>query len=152
MRVLIQCVKNASVSVNGEKVSAIGKGELLFVGFKTGDSKEVVEKMIQKIMKLRIFADENGMTNLSLNQIGGEMLAVSQFTLYADVKDGNRPSFVNAMKPDEARGLFSYFQDKLKESFPSVQFGIFQAMMDVELLNDGPFTIWLDSEELGYGK
>ena len=151
MRVLIQCVKKASVTVNGEKVSAIGRGELLFVGFTNGDDETVVDKMIQKVLKLRIFADEKGLTNLSLSQIGGKMLAVSQFTLYGDVKDGNRPSFVGAMKPDEARKLFSYFQNKLSENFPGAKFGIFQAMMAVELLNDGPFTIWLDSKDLGYG-
>lgn len=151
MRLVIQAVKEASVSIGGKLISQIKKGEMVLVGLKAGDKEETVDRMIEKMLKLRIFPDEKGLTNLSLSQIGGQILAVSQFTLYADVRDGNRPSFIQAMKPDEARVLFKYFQTQLSAAYPAAVYGVFQTDMDVSLINDGPFTVILDSEELGYG-
>lgn len=151
MRMLIQCVKNASVTVESKLVSRIDSGELIFVGFKKGDDEKTADKMISKLLKLRIFRDSNGKTNLSINDVSGQILCVSQFTLYADLSEGNRPAFVNCMPPEDARKLFEYFSSALSKVFPSAKFGIFQADMKVQLLNDGPFTILLDSEELGYG-
>lgn len=148
MRVLVQEVKRASVTINGELYSKIEKGFLLFVGFTQGDTEETLRRMADKVVKLRIFPDENGKTNLSLNQVGGEILSVSQFTLYGNAKEGNRPSFVESMKPDEARVLFALWNNLLRERVPTLQTGVFQADMQVELVNDGPFTLWLDSKEL----
>ncbi len=148
MRVLVQEVKRASVTINDELYSSINKGFLLFVGFTDGDNEETLRKMRDKVIKLRIFPDENGKTNLSLDQVGGEILSVSQFTLYGDMSEGNRPSFVKSMKPDEARVLFALWNNLLKEKMPTLKTGVFQADMQVELINDGPFTIWLDSDEL----
>ena len=152
MRLVVQEVLKASVSISGEEVASIGRGELVLVGLKEGDDGKIVERMIDKLLKARIFPDGQGMTNLSLSQIGGEILAVSQFTLYGSLKDGNRPSFVEAMKPDKARVLFKYFQERLTSLFPSARFGVFQADMQVSLVNDGPFTVLFDSEQLGYEK
>lgn len=148
MRVLVQLVKEASVTINGELHSEIGKGFLLFVAFTEGDNDETLRKMRDKVTKLRIFPDENGKTNLSLDQVGGEILSVSQFTLYGDAKEGNRPSFVKSMKPDEARPLFALWNNLLREKMPNSKTGVFQADMQVKLINDGPFTLWLDSAEL----
>ncbi len=148
MRVLVQVVKRASVTIENQLYSSINKGFLLFVGFTDGDNEETLRKMRDKVVKLRIFPDENGKTNLSLDQVGGEILSVSQFTLYGDMREGNRPSFVNSMKPDEARVLFALWNNLLKEKVPDLKTGVFQADMQVELVNDGPFTIWLDSEVL----
>ena len=148
MRVLVQEVKRASVTIDNKLYSSINRGFLLFVGFTNGDSEETLRKMRDKVIKLRIFPDENGKTNLSLDQVNGEILSVSQFTLYGDMSEGNRPSFVKSMKPDEARILFALWNNLLKEKMPSLQTGVFQADMQVELINDGPFTIWLDSDEL----
>ena len=148
MRVLVQEVKKASVTIEEKVYSAIGKGFLLFVAFTEGDDEETLKKMRDKVLKLRIFPDNNGKTNLSLGQVGGEILSVSQFTLYGEVKEGNRPSFVKSMKPDEARILFALWNNLLKEKMPSLKTGVFQADMQVELINDGPFTLWLDSKEL----
>lgn len=148
MRVLVQEVKRASVTIGNKLYSSINRGFLLFVGFTNGDSEETLRKMRDKVIKLRIFPDENGKTNLSLDQVNGEILSVSQFTLYGDMSEGNRPSFVKSMKPDEARILFALWNNLLKEKMPSLQTGVFQADMQVELINDGPFTIWLDSDEL----
>ncbi len=148
MRVLVQEVKRASVTIDDKLYSSINRGFLLFVGFTNGDNEETLRKMRDKVIKLRIFPDENGKTNLSLDQVNGEILAVSQFTLYGDMSEGNRPSFVKSMKPDEARVLFALWNNLLKEKMPSLQTGVFQADMQVELINDGPFTIWLDSDEL----
>ncbi len=120
----------------------------MFVAFTQGDDYSTMEKMAKKIAKARIFPDENGKTNLSLSQVGGEVLLVSQFTLYGSMKEGNRPSFVNASKPDEARGLYNQFVAILRQEFPSLKTGVFQADMKVSLINDGPFTLLLDSEEL----
>ena len=148
MRILVQVVQRASVSIGGEKVSSIGKGFLLLVGLTEGDDALIAKKMAEKVMKLRVFPDENGKTNLSLSQVGGHVLSVSQFTLYGSAKEGNRPSFVNALAPEKARALYAEFFACLKALDPEAQNGVFQADMQVELVNDGPFTLWLDSEEL----
>lgn len=148
MRALIQEVISSSVSINGETITSIGRGELILVGFAEGDDYAIMEKMAKKIAKARIFPDERGKTNLSLSQIGGEVLLVSQFTLYGSLKEGNRPSFVSASSPDKARGLYNQFVALLKEEFPSLKTGVFQADMKVSLINDGPFTLLLDSKEL----
>ncbi len=148
MRILLQLVQNASVSVEGEQIAKIEKGYLLFVGFTAGDDEHVLRKMAEKVFKLRIFPDENGKTNLSLSQVGGHILSVSQFTLYANMKEGNRPSFTDCMKPEEAREKFDLFNKILREFEPTLQTGRFQADMKVSLLNEGPFTLILDSREL----
>ena len=148
MRIIVQRVKQASVTINGEKISEIGKGFLLLVGLTPGDTPELASKMAQKVSKLRIFEDENGKTNLDLASVGGSILSVSQFTLYGSAREGNRPSFVNAMRPEEAKGLYQYFYNELGKYVPSLQNGVFGADMKVELLNDGPFTLILDSKEL----
>lgn len=148
MRVLVQEVLKASVSINGNEVSSIGRGFLLFVGFCPSDDESIAKRMADKIVKLRVFPDENGKTNLSLSSVNGSILSVSQFTLYGDVKEGNRPSFVNAMRPEKASVLYSYFNNYLKSLLPSLETGVFQADMKVSLVNDGPFTLWLDSQEL----
>lgn len=150
MRLLIQEVLNSSVSVDNAVVSAIGRGELVLVGFAKDDNEKTVDKMIGKLLKLRIFPDESGKTNKSLGDVGGEILAVSQFTLYGSVMDGNRPSFAGAMGPEEARPLFEYFRKKLSASYPKVSYGVFRAEMEVSLVNDGPSTYLLDSKELGF--
>ncbi len=151
MRVLVQVVKEASVTIEGKLYSQIGKGLLLFVGFTEGDDISVLEKMADKVTKLRIFEDTNGKTNLSLRDECGEILSVSQFTLYGNAKEGNRPSFVEAMKPMDAKTLFALWNNLLIQRFPHVKTGVFQADMKVGLINDGPFTLWLDSKEL-WGK
>lgn len=148
MRLVIQRVSNAKVTVDGNVTGEIGKGFLVFLGAGMDDTKEIAEKMADKLLHLRIFADENGKTNLSIQDVGGELLVVSQFTLYADCRKGNRPSFVKAGKPDEANALYEYFMEYCRKTIPSVQAGVFGADMKVELLNDGPFTIVLDSEEI----
>ncbi len=149
MRLLIQIVKNAEVNIENRRSENIGQGMLVFVGFKSFDTKETVDKMVSKLFKLRIFSDGEK-TNLSLSNIKGDMLCVSQFTLYADCSEGNRPSFTRCMKADEARNLYNYFVDKIKENKSDAKFGEFQTDMEVNLINDGPFTIMLDSEELKY--
>ena len=150
MRFVIQRVKEASVTVNGAVVGKIGKGYLVFIGIKDDDTEATADRMLQKMINLRIFEDENGKTNLSLAQVGGGLLLISQFTLYADARKGNRPSFIRAGKPDMAEPLYEYMIKKAKETVPVVERGIFGADMKVSLLNDGPFTLYLDSEEL-YG-
>lgn len=149
MRVVIQRVKQASVTVDGSCVGKIGKGLLLFVGIGRDDTQAVVDKYIDKIIKLRIFADEQGKTNLSLLDIQGELLAVSQFTLYADCKKGNRPNFLMAADPDKARELYEYFLSSCKNRLGKAEAGEFGAEMQVELVNDGPFTIVLEDRDLG---
>lgn len=151
MRVLVQVVTEASVTIDNSLYSSIGKGFLLFVGFTQGDDLEIMKKMADKVTKLRIFQDENGKTNKSLLDVNGSILSVSQFTLYGNAKEGNRPSFVDALKPDEARSLFALWNNLLKERFPRVETGVFQADMKIGLVNDGPFTLWLDSKDL-WGK
>ena len=148
MRVLIQRVLEAKVEVEGNCVGKIKRGYLILLGVAEGDTREMADKLFDKMVKLRIFPDENGKSNLSLRDLGGELLVVSQFTLYADCKKGNRPSFINAGKPDIANELYEYFLERSEREIGSVQHGIFGADMKVSLVNDGPFTIMLDSEEI----
>jgi len=145
MRVLIQRVIYASVVVNDKKVAEINKGILVFLGVKKGDMESDADFLIKKIPNLRIFSDLNGKMNKSLIDINGELLVVSQFTLYADAKRGNRPSYSNAMPPDDAKRLYDYFCNKLMEKNLRVKKGVFGAHMRIELLNDGPVTIILSS-------
>lgn len=146
MRFLIQRVKNASVTVENSTIGAINQGLLVFVGVSESDTKEIADKMIHKLLNLRIFSDENGKTNLNLSSINGELLIISQFTLYANCKHGNRPSFTEAGKPDLANELYEYIIESCKQSVSKVAYGKFGADMAVSLLNDGPFTIMLDSD------
>ncbi len=148
MKMLIQRVSSASVTVENVKVGAIKQGFLILLGVSQEDTKEIADKMVQKMLKLRIFSDENGKTNLSLKDVDGSLLLVSQFTLYADCKKGNRPSFTQAGKPDWAEELYQYILAVCRKEVEKVESGVFGAEMKVELLNDGPFTILLDSAEL----
>lgn len=148
MRFLVQVVNEAAVRVDGNVVGSIGKGMLVFIGVSDTDTEEIADKMLKKLLNLRIFEDENGKTNKSLSDVGGGVLLVSQFTLYADVSHGNRPSFTLAGKPDKANALYEYIISKTKEQVSEVGTGIFGADMKVSLLNNGPFTIYMDSDEL----
>ncbi len=148
MRCLVQRVTEASVTVDNEVIGSIGRGFLILLGVAHGDTEEVADKLLNKVLKSRIFEDENGKTNLSLADVGGELLVVSQFTLYADCRHGNRPGFTNAGAPAEAEALYEYVLAKCAETVPVVQHGKFGADMKVRLLNDGPFTILYDSDEL----
>lgn len=148
MRFVIQRVTEASVTIDGEISGKIGKGYLVLIGVADTDTKEIADKMIRKMIGLRIFEDEQGKTNLSLADVAGGLLLVSQFTLYANCKRGNRPSFIEAGKPDMANEMYEYIIEKCKESVEEVQTGEFGADMKVQLLNDGPFTILLDSDQL----
>ena len=149
MKFVIQRVKNASVEINSKIYSEIEKGFLVFVGISDNDTCEIADKMIQKMIGLRIFEDENEKINLSLKDVDGDLLIVSQFTLYADCKKGNRPSFINAGKPDLAKSLYEYILNKAQELYcKQVYSGEFGADMKVSLINDGPFTIILDSNEI----
>lgn len=144
MRVVIQKVNHASVSVDGETVGQIKTGFLLLVGLAEEDTEKEVIKAADKVSKMRIFQDENGKTNLSLKDVGGDVLSVSQFTLLADTKRGNRPSFTKAMKPPKSKELWEIFNERLRSHDLHVETGIFGADMKVDLENDGPFTIVLD--------
>ena len=148
MRFVIQRVKNAQVTVNDEVVGRIGKGVMVLVGVSETDTQETADKMVSKMIRLRIFEDENGKTNLDLASVNGELLIVSQFTLYADCRKGNRPSFIKAGDPAHAEALYEYILKKCAQTVPVVERGIFGAEMSVSLVNDGPFTILLDSETL----
>lgn len=148
MKAVVQRVTHASVKVDDEIKGQIENGFLVLLGVGQNDTEEDADRLVNKIVKLRIFSDENDKINLSLSDVGGSMLVISQFTLYADCRKGNRPNFINAGKPDEANRLYEYFVSKCKEQIPVVEKGVFGADMKVELLNDGPFTILLDSEEL----
>lgn len=148
MKIVVQRVKEAGVTVDGQVVGRIGAGFLALVGAAEEDTEQTVEKMVDKMCKLRIFPDSEGKTNLSLKDVGGELLVVSQFTLYADCKKGNRPSFVKAGSPDKAKKLYEHAVDRCRLYADKVEHGIFGADMKVSLVNDGPFTILLDSEEL----
>ena len=148
MRAVLQRVARASVTVEGEVLGKIGKGFLVLIGVGRGDTREDADWYLKKLLGLRIFEDENGKTNLSLADVGGELLVISQFTLYADCKKGNRPSFVKAGAPDMAERLYEHFMDRCRNYVDVVEKGQFGADMKVELLNDGPFTLMLESEQL----
>ena len=149
MRVVVQRVKHASVTINGTVNGKINNGFLVLLGIQSTDSEQDVDYLVKKVTNLRIFSDENDKMNLSLKDVNGELLIVSQFTLYANCKEGNRPSFVEAAKPDIAIPLYEYFVSECKKIIPVVETGIFGADMKVDLLNDGPVTILFDTEVRG---
>ena len=144
MKVVLQRVSGASVTVDGKVISSIGRGYVILLGIGQTDTKEQIEKMVEKVRKLRIFADENGKTNLSVENIDGEIMVISQFTLYADCGKGNRPSFTSAGSPALAEELYDYFIEVSQDRFKKVGHGIFGAHMEVALVNDGPFTVILE--------
>ena len=148
MRLVIQRVKKADVRVGQETIGKIEKGLLVFVGICNTDTKEIADKMIKKLIGLRIFEDENGKTNLDLKSVNGNLLIISQFTLYADCKKGNRPSFIRAGDPEMANQLYEYILTQCKLQVPAAQHGVFGADMKVSLINDGPFTVLLDSADI----
>ena len=148
MRFMIQRVTHADVQVKKQTIGKIERGFLVFVGISAEDTEEIADKMIKKFLGLRIFEDENGKTNLDLHTVSGDLLIISQFTLYADCRKGNRPSFIHAGAPDMASALYEYILKECKKIIPNTQHGEFGADMEVSLINDGPFTIWLDSDEL----
>lgn len=148
MRFLIQRVNEADVKVDGQTIGKIGKGFLVLVGISGTDTKEIADWMIRKLIGLRIFEDENGKTNLDIKTVGGQLLIISQFTLYADCRKGNRPSFVNAGEPQMANELYQYIIEECRREIETVEEGSFGAEMKVSLVNDGPFTVFLDSEDL----
>lgn len=148
MRIILTTVNEAHVTIKDKMVGHIKKGYLLLVGFTDGDDKEIVEKMVDKILALRVFPDEHGQINLSLQEVHGEILSVSQFTLYADTKKGRRPSFVRALRPSEAEPLYDYFNNLIEMKHGQISSGVFGADMKVTSVNDGPFTLILDSQEL----
>lgn len=150
MRVVLQRVLRAKCTVDDYITGEIKKGYALLLGVHQTDTAEIADKMIEKIKNLRIFEDENGKTNLNAEAVGGEVLLIPQFTLYADCRKGNRPNFLNAAKPDMANEMFLYMAEEFKKHFTVVETGEFGADMKIELINDGPFTIWLDSEELNF--
>ena len=150
MRLVVQKVSQSSVKIEGEIVGAIDKGYMVLVGITNGDDELLVQKMVDKLVNLRIFEDENDKLNLSLLDVGGSVLSISQFTLYANCKKGRRPSFIDAAKPDISSPLYDFFNKKLEEKGINVERGVFGAMMEVSLINDGPVTIILDSDELFY--
>ena len=148
MKFVIQRVLEASVTVDKEIIGQIEKGFLVLIGVGQNDTKEIADKLIKKLIGLRIFEDENGKTNLALADVNGQLLLVSQFTLYANCKKGNRPSFTDSGSPDLAEELYEYIIQKCKEQVSVVETGSFGADMKVSLINDGPFTVILDSEQL----
>ncbi len=148
MRFVIQVCTDAQVTIDGDVVGKIGKGFTVLIGVGQDDTKEIADKMIKKLIGMRIFSDENGKTNLALKDVGGELLLISQFTLYADCKKGNRPSFIKAGAPDMASDLYEYIISECKKQIDVVERGQFGADMKVSLTNDGPFTIILDSDDL----
>lgn len=145
MKLVIQRVSKASVTVEHEITGQIGQGFLVLIGVGKDDTEKIVDKYVKKMLGLRIFEDENGKTNLSLKDVNGELLLVSQFTLYANCKKGNRPSFIEAGEPEKANHLYEYMVEKCRKEIPIVETGIFGANMEVSLVNDGPFTIILDN-------
>ena len=145
MRFVIQRVMESEVRVDNEVIGKIGKGFMVLVGVSDSDTKEIADKMIRKMLALRIFEDEQGKTNLSLDTVGGELLLISQFTLYANCKKGNRPSFIEAGAPDMAEAMYEYIIEKCKEQVEVVERGRFGADMKVSLVNDGPFTVLLEN-------
>ena len=148
MRFVVQRVTHASVTVDSQVIGKIGNGFMVLIGVADTDTREIADKMVKKLLGLRIFEDQNGKTNLDIHTVEGELLLISQFTLYANCRHGNRPSFIEAGKPDMANEMYEYIIAKCKEQVPVVEKGEFGADMKVELLNDGPFTILLDSDQL----
>ena len=148
MRFVVQRVTHASVTVDSQVIGKIGNGFMVLIGVADTDTREIADKMVKKLLGLRIFEDENGKTNLDIHTVEGELLLISQFTLYANCRHGNRPSFIEAGKPDMANEMYEYIIAKCKEQVPVVEKGEFGADMKLELLNDGPFTILLDSDQL----
>ena len=148
MRFVIQVVQRASVTIEQEVTGSIGKGLLVLCGIAETETKEIAEKMVRKLCNLRIFEDEQGKTNLSLADVSGELMIISQFTLYADCKKGNRPSFVKAGSPQMASPMYDFVLQEAEKYVAGVQRGVFGADMKIELVNDGPFTIILDSDEI----
>ncbi len=148
MRILIQNVLNAEVTISENSVGKIGRGYCLFVGFTNGDDEKVVEKMANKLLHARLFPDINGKTNLSIFDINGQILSISQFTLYGSLKEGRRPSFINALEPVRANELYKYFNYVLEKEGLNVETGSFGKYMEIFLVNEGPFTILLDSKDL----
>lgn len=148
MKFVIQRVSSASVTVQGQMIGEIGNGLLVLMGVSQSDTYDIADKMANKLIRLRIFEDAEGKTNCSIKEIDGNLLIISQFTLYADCRKGNRPSFVNAGAPDMANELYEYVISKCKEEIPVVEHGSFGANMEVSLVNHGPFTIVLDSDEI----
>ena len=148
MRLVIQKVSSSNVKINNEVVGSIDKGFMVLVGITDSDNKTIVDKMVDKLINLRIFEDENDKLNLSLLDVKGRILSISQFTLYANCKKGRRPSFIEAAKPDISKPLYECFNQQLKEKGVMVETGVFGAMMEVSLVNDGPVTIILDSKEI----
>ena len=148
MRFVVQRVTHASVTVDSQVIGKIGNGFMVLIGVADTDTREIADKMVKKLLGLRIFEDQNGKTNLDIHTVEGEPLLISQFTLYANCRHGNRPSFIEAGKPDMANEMYEYIIAKCKEQVPVVEKGEFGADMKVELLNDGPFTILLDSDQL----
>ena len=144
MKIVLQRVSRASVTVDGSITGSIDRGYVLLLGFGEGDNQLKAEKLVEKIQRLRIFPDENGKINLSIQDVGGSLLIISQFTLYADCRKGNRPSFINAAAPAAAEELYNYFIKYAKPRFNRVEHGVFGADMKVELVNDGPFTVILE--------
>ena len=148
MRFIVQRVTKAQVAIDNEIVGKIDNGFMVLIGIREDDTKQIADKMVDKLIKLRIFEDDQGKSNISLLDVDGSLLLISQFTLNANCKKGNRPSYVTAAKPDVAIPLYEYIISKCKERVDNVQTGIFGADMKVELINDGPFTIILDSDEI----
>ena len=148
MRALVQRVSRAAVRVDGQTVGQVGRGYMILLGVQPQDTEQIADKMAQKVAKLRAFEDDGGKMHLSITQVGGACLVVSQFTLYGSVKDGNRPGFSYAARPEIAEPLYERFCQALSNLGVPVQTGVFGAMMEVELVNDGPTTIWIDSDEL----
>lgn len=148
MRFVIQRVLEAGVKVDGTIIGQIGKGFVVLIGVSDNDTKEIADKMTKKMLGLRIFEDENGKTNLDLKTVGGQLLLISQFTLYADCKKGNRPSFIKAGAPQHAEELYDYIIESCRQEIAVVEQGRFGADMKVSLINDGPFTIILNSDEI----
>ena len=148
MRFVVQRVTHASVTVDSQVIGKIGNGFMVLIGVADTDTREIADIMVKKLLGLRIFEDQNGKTNLDIHTVEGELLLISQFTLYANCRHGNRPSFIEAGKPDMANEMYEYIIAKCKEQVPVVEKGEFGADMKVELLNDGPFTILLDSDQL----
>ena len=148
MRAVIQCVSHAQIDIEGETIGSIERGFLILLGVGASDTEAEAQRLWSKIFKLRVFGDENGKINLSLADIGGEVLVVSQFTLYANCKKGNRPSFTDGAAPDEANHLYEYFVSLARADVAHVDTGRFGSMMQVGLVNDGPFTIVLDTDTL----